>query len=180
MPTILGLIVSDIEKAYVEAKAQGMLEADILQISAAAAQKIHALDCLSDSEKKAFVVFALKKGGVAASGKSDPDAKVVRYLDAIQPRLSCVKQFLLKYLPCCSQVVAALDPKDVQLVAEAMAFVESSPDVLSEKTVASSQESGGAAPPAQEEGNLVLNTPEMEPSQEASVQVVPALTLRVD
>ena len=161
--TALEQIVRDAKVSFIIAKHDGVLEAsEVVQIAVEVALKVHALGSLSEDEKGAMVLLALKKGLAAAGGMCDlpafaalpaaaaellenellkAGAAAVKAMRAAVPRLFApVKSFLHACLPFLSKAAAAaapvLPPKDAKLVKEALD--------LASATVAPTQESAEA------------------------------------
>lgn len=151
MSTALEQIVRDAKVSFIIAKHDGVLEAsEVVQIALEVALKIHALGSLSEDEKDAMVVLALKKGLAAAGGMRDlpafaalpaeaaefvenellkAGAAAVKAMRGAAPRLFApVKNFLQSCLPYFSKAAAVaspvLPPKDAKLVKEALELLE--------------------------------------------------------
>ena len=147
----LQTILKEAEDAFVAAKADGKLEAtEVVQIALQISKKIYLLSGLSLADKKALILFALKKGMVAAHGlhgmveleKAGADSlaaaerqilngamAAVDGLMSHVPRLFApVKSALLACLPFLSQaanVASELLPQDAALIHEAFGCVAS-------------------------------------------------------
>jgi hypothetical protein len=138
MSAVSGLqgIINETKAAFVVAKFDGKLEAtEVVQIATTLAMKIYALSNCSLDEKKALVVFALKKGleaagglhgltdlsgsgpaGLAAAEKQVLDAALAavdvllgaapKLFAPVQNFLSSLRESLSTCLPFCSQVAA--------------------------------------------------------------------------
>lgn len=134
-PKLLHLLINETKAAFVVAKFDGKLEvSEVIQIATDCAQKVYALSTCSQDEKKALVIYALKKGLEAAGGLSglsdfvstNPAAIIeaerqildgalvaVNALMVAAPQLfsvvqkagSSLKQSLSVCLPFCSQAV---------------------------------------------------------------------------
>jgi hypothetical protein len=134
-PKLLQSLINETKAAFVVAKFDGKLEvSEVIQIATDCAQKVYALSNCSQEEKKALVMFALKKGLEAAGGlsgltdlvSSNPAAIIeaerqildgalvaVNALMVAAPQLfsvvqkasSSLKQSLSVCLPFCSQAV---------------------------------------------------------------------------
>lgn len=154
-------IVQEAKDAFIEAKADGKLEAaEVVQIASSVSQKIHRLQSLSSADKRALTVLCLKKGlaaagglqGLAALAESGPaglEAAEKQVLDAAMaavgglmaaaPRLFAsatrwgVPPALLACLPFCSEALAVLEPKDAALIHEAFACVAGKADLPSNR-----------------------------------------------
>jgi hypothetical protein len=193
MSTALEQIVRDAKVSFIIAKQDGLLEAtEVVQIAVEVALKIHALGSLSEEEKDAMVILALKKGLAAAGGMCDlpafaalppsaaelvenqlikAGAAAVKAMRGAVPRLFApVKNFLLACLPHFSKAAAAaapvLPPKDAKLLQEALKLLEvtTAPTQVSAETPAVSVRP--ATPPAAD--ILLPNTVHEESSPGAS------------
>ena len=151
MATQLETIVRDAKVAFLIAKHDGVLEAsEIIQIALEVAQKVYALGSLSEEEKDAMVLLALKKGLAAAEGLCSLPAfaaipagaldalenqmlqaglTAVKALRGAAPRFfapvkdalrACVPYFSL----CASAATSALPPKDAKMVQDALKCAE--------------------------------------------------------
>jgi hypothetical protein len=148
MATALETIVRDAKIAFLIAKQDGVLEAsEIIHIALEVAQKVRALEALSEEEKDAMVLLALKKGLAAAEGLCNLPAfaaipagaldalenqmlqaglTAVKAMRAAVPRLfgpvlrRCAPYFSL----CSSAASSALPPKDAKMVQEALKCAE--------------------------------------------------------
>jgi hypothetical protein len=151
MATQLETIVRDAKVAFLIAKHDGVLEAsEIVQIALEVAQKVYALGSLSDDEKDAMILLALKKGLAAAEGLCSLPAfaaipagaldalenqmlqaglTAVKAMRAAAPRLfapvkdalrSCVPYFSL----CASAATSVLPPKDAKMIQDALKCAE--------------------------------------------------------
>jgi len=148
MATALETIVRDAKIAFIIAKQDGVLEAsEIVHIALEVARKVRALESLSEEEKDAMVLLALKKGLAAAEGlRSLPAFAAIPAgaLDAIenqmlQAGLAAVKAMraalprlfgpllarCAPYFSLCSSVASSvLPPKDAKMVEEALKCAE--------------------------------------------------------
>jgi hypothetical protein len=151
MATQLETIVRDAKVAFLIAKHDGVLEAsEIIQIALEVAQKVYALGSLSEEEKDAMVLLALKKGLAAAEGLCSLPAfaaipagaldalenqmlhaglTAVKALRGAAPRLFApVKDALRACAPyfslCASAATSVLPPKDAKMVQDALKCAE--------------------------------------------------------
>jgi hypothetical protein len=181
MATALETIVRDAKIAFLIAKQDGVLEAsEIVHIALEVARKVRALESLSEEEKDAMVLLALKKGLAAAEGlRSLPAFAAIPAgaLDAIenqmlQAGLAAVKAMraalprlfgpllarCAPYFSLCSSVASSvLPPKDAKMVEEALKCAETL----------------GAKPLTAEPEKPLAEKPALTPPTQESVVVAP-------
>jgi len=147
--SLLEGIIQEVRDGFVEAKADGKLEAaEVVHIASLASQKIYKLSGMSVADKKALVLLALKKGLDAAGGLQGlgdlaglgPEAIATAERQVLNAALASVdgllslvphlfapmKSALAACLPFCSSaesVLTALAPKDAALIHEAFLCV---------------------------------------------------------
>lgn len=147
--SLLEGIIQEVRDGFVEAKADGKLEAaEVVHIASLASQKIYKLAGMSVADKKALVLLALKKGLDAAGGLHGledlvglgPEALATAERQVLNAALASVdgllavvphlfapmKSALAACLPFCSSAesaLTALAPKDAALIHEAFLCV---------------------------------------------------------
>lgn len=197
MASPLELIVREAKVEFTIAKHDGVLEvSEIINIALLVAKKVYALTNLSEAEKDAMVVLALKKGLAVAGGLDGLPAfsaipasareavedqllkaglSAVQAMRAAAPALFApLKKALRGCLPYCSvvQTVAdAVDPKAAALVREALELVGNTAETSQESVVVTVVEPVKESPtePAKEEPK----EPVKESPKEAVVENTP-------
>ena len=186
MASPLELIVREAKVEFAIAKHDGVLEvSEIISIALLVAKKVYALTDLSEAEKDAMVVLALKKGLAVAGGLDGLPAfsaipaaareavedqllkaglSAVQAMRAAAPALFApLKKVVRSCLPYCSAVqaaAAAVDPKAAALIQEALKLVGNTEESSQESVVVTVVD----AP--KEEVKEPVNEPVTEPVKE--------------
>ena len=147
--SLLEGIIQEVRDGFIEAKADGKLEAaEVVHIASLVSQKIYKLSGMSVADKKALVLLALKKGLDAAGGLQGlgdlaglgPEALATAERQVLNAALASVdgllslvphlfapmKSAVAACLPFCSSAesaLTALAPKDAALIHEAFLCV---------------------------------------------------------
>jgi hypothetical protein len=171
MSSVLQTLLDSTIAECAKAKQDGITVPEVIKIATTVFQGIYSLKVLSLAEKKAFVFLALERGLSAAGnlqGLSHVDPAIVAEVEKqalhmamaavfglgdafpqvfaeVESVLSYIRSFLSKCLPGCSgaaqAVAVALDPKDAQLIAEAVKSLNAAvaPAALAVRTVGTTQ-----------------------------------------
>jgi hypothetical protein len=193
MASPLELIVREAKVEFAIAKHDGVLEvSEIISIALLVAKKVYALTGLSETEKNAMVVLALKKGLAVAGGLDGLPAfsaipasareavedqllkaglSAVQAMRAAAPALFApLKKAVRSCLPYCSAIqsaAAAIDPKAAALIQEALKLVGNTEESSQESVVVTVVE------PAKESPKEEVKESPKEPAKEPQVENTP-------